>query len=75
VEIWNQEIAEVWNHEVTEIGNHGPGKLWNHGPAKSCVQIHEIRESWMKDSGIRRKPSQRRYLKSPGLACELVAGL
>jgi hypothetical protein len=30
---------------------------------------------WIKDSRTGWKPSQRRCLKSPGLACELVAGL
>jgi hypothetical protein len=58
-----------------ESGDRGPAKPWNHGPANLRVQISEIRGSWMEDSGISRKPSQRRYLKSPGLACELVTSL
>jgi hypothetical protein len=58
-----------------ESGDRGPAKPWNHGPANLHVQISKIRGSQMEDSGISRKPSQRRYLKSPGLACELVAGL
>jgi hypothetical protein len=58
-----------------ESGDRGPVKPWNHGPSNLRVQIAEIRELWMEGSGIRRRPSQRRYLKSPGLVCELVAGL
>jgi hypothetical protein len=58
-----------------ESGDRGPAKPWNHGPANLRAQISEIRGSRMEDSRINRKPSQRRYLKSPGLACELMAGL
>jgi hypothetical protein len=58
-----------------ESGDRGPAKLWNHGSGNLRVQISEIRGSRMEDSGITKKPSQRRYPKSLGLVCELVAGL
>jgi hypothetical protein len=58
-----------------ESGDRGPVRPRNHGPANLCVQISEIRGSRMGDSGISKKPSQRRYPKCPGLACEIVAGL
>jgi hypothetical protein len=58
-----------------ESGDRGPAKPCNHGSANPRVQISEIRGSQMEDSGITKKHSQRRYPKSPGLACELVAGL
>jgi hypothetical protein len=74
-EAWNQEIAKAWNQEVAEIWNHEPVNLWKQGSAKLYVQISEIRELWMKDSGIWRRPSQRRNFKSPALAYELGAGL
>jgi hypothetical protein len=79
---WNQEVAEVWNQEVTEVRNQEVAearnqevaKLWNHKPA--MFGSHNTwRSSWMKDSEIRKKPSQRRYLKSLGLMCELVVGM
>jgi hypothetical protein len=63
-------IGKSW-----ESGDRGPAKPWNHRPMNLRIEISEIRESRMEDSGISRKPSQRRYLKSPGLACELVEGL
>jgi hypothetical protein len=58
-----------------ESGDRRPVRLWNHGSANLRVRISEIRGSRMEDSGITKKPSQRRYPKSPSLACELVAGL
>jgi hypothetical protein len=64
------EIRKSW-----ESGDQGPTKLWNHRSANLRVQISEIQGSRMEDSRITKKPSQRRYPKSPGLACELVAGL
>jgi hypothetical protein len=75
---WKSGIRKLRKYGIRksrESGNRGPANPWNHGPANLCVQISEIRESRMEDSGIRGKPSQRRYLKSPGLTCELVAGL
>jgi hypothetical protein len=58
-----------------EPGDRGPARPRNHRPANLCVHIFEIRGSRMRDSGITKKPSQRRCLKSPDLTCELVAGL
>jgi hypothetical protein len=51
-EAWDQGIAEAWYQEVAEIWNHEPANLWKQGSTKLCAQISEIRELWMKDSGI-----------------------
>jgi hypothetical protein len=37
--------------------------------------LWHMKISWIGDSWISKKPNQRRRLKSPGLTCELVAGL
>jgi hypothetical protein len=86
----SRESTKIWNHEPAKLWNHEPAKLWNHEPAKfrkwesakfgnslkSKFGGYEVwRFSCVIDSGTTENPSQRRYLKSPGLACEQVAGL
>jgi exopolysaccharide biosynthesis protein len=58
VEVWKQEVVEIWNHE--------PTKLWNHEPTKSCVRTPRNSGVMDESSEIRKKPSQRRYLKKSG---------
>jgi hypothetical protein len=90
MKLWNHEPVKLWNHEPVKLWSHEPVKLWTREPAKLSAHepvklrgqkpakfgSHDKwRSSWIKESRIRRKPSQRRNLKSPGLMCELVAGL
>jgi hypothetical protein len=74
--------AKLWNHELVKFWNHEPVKLRNRGSAKfgnllnSKFGGYDVwRYSRIRDSETSKKPSQRRCLKSPGLTCELVAGL
>jgi hypothetical protein len=64
--IWNPESAKFWNRESMKFGNLLKIKFGGYGAWGFL---------WIKDSLISKKPSQRCCLKSPGLTCELVAGL
>jgi hypothetical protein len=82
VKIWNHELAKPRSRESVKIRSHEPAKLRNResvkfgNPLKSKFGSCGVwRFPWMRDSWISKKPSQRRYLKSPGLMCELLAGL
>jgi hypothetical protein len=66
--IWSRESTKIWNHEHAKIWNLELAKLWNQELAKSCVEATEIRELWVKDSGIWGKPSQRRNFKKFGFS-------
>jgi hypothetical protein len=81
-------FRKKWNNPVYG-GNrsHEPEKIWNRNLWNSEVywgwnlEVTKFggygvrRLPWIKDLRTSKKPSQRRYLKSPGLACELVAHL
>jgi hypothetical protein len=82
MKIRSHEHVKLWNYEPVKLWNHEPANPWTHEPVKLCGQkpakfgSHDVwRPSWMKESGIRRKPNQRRNLKSPCSTCELIAGL
>jgi hypothetical protein len=64
--LWNQELVTIWNQESAKFGSLLESKFGGY---------HVRRFSCMRDSGTKKKPSQRCHLKSPGLTCELVAGL
>ena len=70
-ESWTCEVLESWtcetqNRESLKFGNLLKSKFGGYGV---------WRFPWIRDSWISKKPSQRRYLKSSGLTCELVVGL
>jgi hypothetical protein len=78
----NQELMMIGNQEPERLWNQEPVTIWNQESAKfgSLLKFkfrgYDVRGfSCMRDSGTKKKPSQRRYLKGPGLTCELVAGL
>jgi hypothetical protein len=86
MKIWNHEPAKPWSRESVKIRSHEPAKLWSHEPAKlrnrESTKFENLLKSkfggygvwrfpWIRDSWISKKPSQRRYLKSLGLMCEL----
>jgi hypothetical protein len=82
VKVWNLEPAKPWSHERKKIWNPESTKFWNRESVKfgNLLKIKFGGHGawgflWIKDSWISKKPSQRRCLKSPGLTCELVAGL
>jgi hypothetical protein len=90
VKIWNYESVKPWSCKSMKIWNHESARLWSHEPAKlrnrESAKFGDLQKSkfrgygiwrfpWIRDSWISKKPSQNRYLKSPGLMCELVAGL
>jgi hypothetical protein len=81
------EDLESWIYEALKSRTCEDTESWTCETMKSG--IYEIREStevqvrrlwrmkisWIRDSWISKKTSQRRRLKSPGLMCELVAVL
>jgi hypothetical protein len=82
VKTWNLESAKPWSRESVKTRSHEPVKLRNRESMKFGNLLKfkfggygAWRLPWIRDSWIIKKPSQRRHFKSPGLMCELVAGL
>jgi hypothetical protein len=87
---WSREPVKIWNLESVNPRSREPVKAQSHEHAKlrnrESMKFRNLlkfkfggysawRFPWIRDSWISKKPSQRRRFKSPGLMCELVAGL
>jgi hypothetical protein len=62
-ESWTCETMKSGIYEIQESTEVEVRRLWR------------MNNSWIRDSWISKKPRQRRCHKSPGLMCEVVAGL